>query len=251
MQTSLKDHFEEKTDFADHYLEDLEKKYNWHEEVLPYAHLHKRFMFRLAIDERKYVQPVLSEGEFEFRKAPDVVDNFFHHGKPKYLGEYVEYWIMYFSTEGRYRCNTNKVMRKYKKKRDHLEWMGWSAALKHSTAADWEVVHHEAVYSEIIAITEHCNAVLSCLLKRMRRTNIKTAYSKCAFQNLQNLPEFVPFQQNRTSEHKQFRWYFEATKKGGNSGLNPAAQKLRLPKQSVHRMLVEFDEWLPALRSRH
>ena len=96
MQTSLKDHFEEKTEFADHYLEDLEKKYNWHEEVLPYAHLHKRFMFRLAIDERKYVP----EGEFEFRKAPDVVDNFFHHGKPKYLGEYVEYWIMYFSTEG-------------------------------------------------------------------------------------------------------------------------------------------------------
>ena len=86
MQTLLSDHFEEKTDFADHYLEDLEKKYNWHEEVLPYAHLHKRFMFRLAIDERKYVQPVLSEGEFEFRKGPDVVDNFFHHGKPKYLG---------------------------------------------------------------------------------------------------------------------------------------------------------------------
>ena len=63
-QTSIRDHFvepdEEKqpggvpTEFAEHYLEELEIKYNWNEETLPYAYLFKLYMYRLARDERRY-----------------------------------------------------------------------------------------------------------------------------------------------------------------------------------------------------
>jgi len=65
-QTMLTDHFdqdEEKTavkvqvereGFAEHFLDELEEKYNWHQDVIPWSHLHKYHMFRLALDEKRF-----------------------------------------------------------------------------------------------------------------------------------------------------------------------------------------------------
>jgi len=238
--------------FSDHFLDELTKKYNWCEEVYPYAHLHKYYMYKLALDERSFVPPVFSKEPFEFRDSVEIVDNFFHKGKPntKYLGEYVEQWILFFVTEGQFRCNHNKVLREFGKNRDNTNWLVWSTTLAQSTAANWRLVHSDMMYNQIIDITDTCNAVLSRLLKRLRRVPLTGAYLRAMFTNLQNLPEFVPFQQNRTHMHKEFRWYFERLKKGGNSGYHKAAKPVRLSKHSVHAMLVEYDEWLPSLRKR-
>ena len=263
-QTMLTDHFdqdEEKTavkvqvereGFAEHFLDELEEKYNWHQDVIPWSHLHKYHMFRLALDEKRFFSPTLISAPFEFRDVTEIVDDFFYKKKPngKFLGQYVEYWILYFVTEGRYRSNHNKVTKVFTKKRGDLNWMTWSTVLKNAPASDWENVHPDQAYNRIIEITDVCNAVLAVIRRRLRRTTLNTDYRKSIYTNLQNLPEFCPFQQNRTPGHRQFRWYFEQRKKGGNSGLHKRYKAEKMPKHSVHGMLREYNEWVPKIRKR-
>jgi hypothetical protein len=239
--------------FAEHFLDELEQKYNWHEEVLPYAHLYKYSMYKHAINEKRVRIPKLPNNPFfEFPSTVDVVEEFFHKGKPisNYLGQYIEQWILFFVTEGRYRSNANQGLFMYAKERGDLNWMTWSTVLQQSSPADWTSIHDDIKYNAFIQITEQCNAVLSRLMKRLRRTKIHTNYRKVVFTNLQNLPEFVPFQQNRNNLHKQFRWYFQPVKKGGNAGYKKAAKAERFPKPSIQAMLKEYGEWLPSFRKR-
>jgi hypothetical protein len=243
----------DKEGFAEHFLDQLEVKYNWHEEVFPYAHLYKYNMYKHAINEKPVRIPVLPNTPFfEFRSTVDVVEELFHKGKPmpNYLGQYVEQWILFFVTEGRYRSNANQALFMYEKERGDLNWMTWCTVLQQSSPSDWTSVHPDLKYNIFIQITDQCNAVLSRLLKRLRRTKIHTNYRKVVFTNLQNLPEFVPFQQNRNNQHKQFRWYFQRMKKGGNAGYKKAAKSERFPKPSIHAMLKEYGEWLPSFRRR-
>ena len=265
MQTRLTDHFdqdEEKTavelkikqeGFADHFLDELERKFNWHEDTIPWSHLHKYHMYCQALAEKQFMYPELVSAPFEFRDVGDIVEDFFHSTKPKgkFLGQYVEYWILYFVTEGRYRTNHNKVTRVFKHTRGDLKWMLWSTILKNSPVSAWETVHCDRSYNLILEITEMCNAVLAAIRRRLRRTTLNTNYRKSLYTNLQNLPEFCPFQNNRTPGHKQFRWYFEQRKKGGNGGLHKKPKAERFPKHSVHGMLREYYEWMPKIRKHN
>jgi hypothetical protein len=242
-----------KTEFSEHFLDQLEEKYNWHAEVFPYAHLFKYNMYKHAINEKRLVLPALSESPFEFKNTVDIVNRFFHKGKPiiNYLGQYVEQWILFFVTEGRYRSNNNRTLFVYNKERGGIGWLTWSTVLEQSSPTDWTNIHEDLKYNIFIDITDQCNAVLTRLMKRLRRTNIHNAYRKSIFANLQNLPEFVPFQQNRNNLHKQFMWYFEPLKKGGNQGYKRSAKAERFPKPSIHAMLKEYGEWLPSFRKRN
>ena len=120
--------------------------------------------------------------------------------------------------------------------------------MKYSAGNEWKQLSDDASYAVILEITELCNDVQELLLRRMRRSNIKTKLRKEIFQNLQNQPEFVPFQQNRTHDHKNFRHYKQRRKKDGNQpGEHPAAKPNRLQLPSVHKMLTEYHRWLPRM----
>jgi len=246
-------HKVEKEGFAEHFLDDLAQKYNWHEEVYPYAHMYKYNMYKHAINEKPVRIPQLPSTQlFEFRSTMDIVEFFFHKGKLllNRFGPHVEEWIVFLVTEGRYRSNANQNLFRYEKERGNRDWLTWCTVLQQSPPSDWTNLHPDIKYNTVINITDQCNAVLSRLLKRLRRTEINTDYRKVVFTNLQNLPEFVPFQSNRNPTHKQFKWYFERRKKGGNCGYNKPAKSQRYPKPSVQAMLREYGEWLPSFRKK-
>ena len=183
--------------------------------------------------------------EFECRPVEEMVEEFFRNNRPvmKYIGQFMDYWILWCVTEGRFRCDHNKAMYVLQGTRpSDWNWMQWAASLKFSQ--NW-VLHPFDSYETILAITERCNALLSAILTRVNQLNPQSDVMRNVISNCQNMPEFVPFQTNRGHEHKQFRWKFVGTKPGGSKPRNKAAPSLRLDKHSVHRLLMSLHGWLP------
>ena len=214
---------------------------------MPWSQLHKRNMYNHAIKEKVWVPPPLENHSGDlFKSIPRIVESFFSRSNPKlsYLGHYVEYWVYTFTTDMCFRCDHNNVMKIFKYARGDIPYPVWATLLKNSSADDWVYVPSERGYKYFIKITTQCNDVYNVLMLRLRRLDLTGPYTENVFNNLQRLPDFVPFQQNRKLAHTEYRVRFQARKRGGNGGYLPSAKTIRLPKPSIQQMMCEFDDWL-------
>ena len=241
-------------------LDILAKK--WGDAKIPWDSLWKYHMYKLGLHRKRLYLPADLPVEtdltvvtafFSLTTTLEVVEEFFKNGKPlwiPHLGMYVDYWILYYVTQGRCRSDHNKKTRIFKHVKGDMSWISWSTLLKNSKPSDWVILPDCDVFSLICNIADKCNNVLCLLRRRTQSIDRKTAVSRASFSNLNTHPEFVPFQNNRNRDHVQFRWKYQAKKLGGNQGLSTPAKPLGLAKQSVHFMLREFHEWLPSLRAK-
>ena len=224
-------------------------------EKIPWKHLAFYHEYKLAKKRQRLALPKdLIESEFQRRQTAVVVDEFFRDGKPMlmmpHLGQMVDYWIFYFVTDGRIRSDHNKKTRIFKFERGGINYVTWATILKRSEGKDWLPVDEAKAYPLICGITEACNDVLSEIRRKLQGLQIKGDCKRNQFQNLNNHPEFVPFQQNRTYDHKRFVWRYQPRKIGGNGGRYPPGRPTRLEKNSIHKMTMELHEWLPNFRAK-
>ena len=63
--------------------------------------------------------------------------------------------------------------------------------------------------------------------------------------NLLEHPEFVPFQNNQSFDHKKFYWKKQGAPQGGNNKPLKPEKPDRLQKPSIHKMMLTLDRWLP------
>jgi len=225
---------------------------------IPWDNMWKYHLYKLAEKRRYmclrvYLPAELQPHGFEIPTISSIVDEFFKNKKPLYLphlGQYVDYWIFYFVTSGRIRSDHNKKTRRFNYPRGDMGWVVWSSILKNSNPSDWTLVEDEDVYPLICSISDTCNAVLTAIRRQLQGIQANTACAQVSGCNLNHHPEFVPFQQNRGGQHKQFRWKFQRLKRGGNAGFKAPHAPLILPKHSIHQMMRELHEWLPSLRTR-
>ena len=247
----------EKTD------EELDQLANrWGDAKIPWDSLWKYHMYKLGLHRKRLYLPadlpVVTDLDaitsfFSTITTDDVVEEFFKNERPlwiPHLGWYVDYWIFYYVTQGRCRSDHNKKTRIFKHAKGRMSWISWSTLLKNSKPSDWVIVSDDNVFSLICQIADKCNNVLCILRRKLQSIDRKTAFARASFSNLNNHPEFVPFQNNRNRDHIQFKWKFQARNKGGNQGLAIPPKPLGLAKPSVHFMMREYHEWLPSLRAK-
>ena len=223
---------------------------------IPWDHLNKYFVYRSALSQKHIIEPKMSEPEniLELPDCHDIIDSFFVDGKPRFLpslGQFVDYWIVWKATEGRFRSDHNKKMKVFRfAKPGGMSNLRWAHSLKSSKPSDWITVTDPEKYETFIKICDACNNVLCGIRRRLQDLEITTNSGKTCFANLNQHPEFVPFQNNRTRDHQKYSWKFQARKLGGNQGYEDSAKPLTIAKQSVHFILREFHEWLPSFRRR-
>ena len=225
----------------------------YQQEKIPWAHLSLFHDYKLALKRRRMHLPSdLTKSDFEIPAVQEVVERFFRNGKPigNFLGQYVDFWIFFFVTDGRVRSDHNKKTRVFDFERGNLSPVTWSSVLKHSKGADWGAVQQDDVYPLVLEINDACNDVLASIRRRCAKFPLKNAYFRATWENLTNHPEFVPFQNNKRYEHKNFRWRFQAHQLGGNCGKGEPQKAQLFDKQSVHFMLRDLHEWLPCLREK-
>ena len=222
----------------------------------PWDYLSKYFRYRLALQQKRFVIPEMKESEdvLQLEECSDVVDQFFPNGKPCLLpmmGKYVDYWIIFLVTEGRFRSDHNKKMKYYKFERPlTMSLIRWSETLCRSQPKDWVKVPEEDTYKLFKQITENSQDILIRIRSKFQHCDIKSNSEKVCFDNLNRHPEIVPFQNNRNGEHQKYLWKFQAREKGGNGGYHKPSRPICISKQSVHFILREFHEWLPSIRRR-
>ena len=223
-------------------------------EKIPWISMSLFHKYKLAEKRKRMRLPLefLTQSEFEIPAVQEVVERFFRNGKPigNFLGQYVDFWIFFFVTDGRVRSDHNKKTRIFTFERGDLSPVTWSSVLKNSCNVSWDVVRHDDVYPLVLKINDACNDVLTSIRRRIRQLPIKNAFFRATCENLTNHPEFVPFQNNRQYEHKNFRWRFQAHSLGGNCGKCAPPKSQLLNKQSVHFMMRDLHEWLPCLRNK-
>ena len=224
---------------------------------IPWDHLNKYYRYRRALECKPIVKTTLSEAEspHDLPEVDDAVDSFFKSDcRPRWLprtGQFVDYWIFWAITQGRFRADHNKKLKVFRYCRPpHITELRWAQLLKDSEAADWVQVPDNDSYDIFLQITDACNNVLTGIRRRLRDTEITTNSGRVCFYNLNRHPEFVPFQNNRTRDHQKYFWKFQPKNKGGNQGYEEPAKPLCIPKQSVHFLMRELHEWLPSFRRR-
>jgi hypothetical protein len=223
---------------------------------IPWDHLAKYYRYRLALGQKTFVAPELTEPQdlYDFPDNKDIVDRFFCDGNPRLLprmGMFVDYWVLWEVTLGRFRSDHNKKMKVFKfEKPETVSMLRWAETLKQSKPSDWLPVPDDVKYDTFITITDMCNDVLSRIRRRLQETEITTNSARACFENMNRHPEFVPFQNNRTRDHQKFMWRYQAKRLGGNQGYGEPAKSLCIAKQSVHFILREIHEWLPSIRRR-
>ena len=220
----------------------------------------KHFRYKLALKRRRFIKPELRKAEkvkqLELPDEHDIADTFFYDGKPCLLprmGKYVDYWIFWAVTQGRFRCNHNKIVKMFKyKKPDNVSMLRWAEILKRSTPDEWDTLNDDSEkYALFISITDICNHVLIAIQRKLGDCELNTASRRLCYQNLNRHPEFVPYQSNRTPAHKQYTWKYQPVKLGGNQGYSVPSRPDRVAKVSVHSMMRELNTWLPCLRKRN
>ena len=223
---------------------------------LPWDYMSKYYRYKLAMVRRAFIKPKLKEAENRL-ELPDehvISENFFYKNNPCLLprmGKFVDYWIFWEVTQGRFRCNHNKVVKVYKyEKTNDISMLRWAEILKRSTADDWQTLNETEKYGLFLSITDTCNNVLIAIQRRLGDCELDTCSRRVCYQNLNRHPEFVPFQSNRTPAHKQYSWKYQAKKLGGNQGYTEPSRSDRVPKVSIHSMMREINTWLPSLRTR-
>jgi hypothetical protein len=236
----------------------------WGTAKIPWDTLSKYHLYQLGLHRKRMYLPAdlpevvnmntdLLTSFFSVTTADEIVEEFFKNGRPlwvPHLGWYADYWVFWYVTHGRIRSDHNKKTRVFKHTKGDMSWITWSSVLKNSKPSDWIIINDDTVFQLICQVADRCNNVLCILRRNLQAIELNTAAARASFTNLNTHPEFVPFQQNRTRDHTQFRWKFQAKKKGGNQGFAAPAFPLGLAKQSVHFMMRELHEWLPSLRAK-
>ena len=166
-------------------------------------------------------------------------DRFFQGPK---LQHYVDKYIFWWVTSGKYRADKNKRVWVWKGTPPHILNLADPDTRKMWTSVDDS-------YDIIIAITEECNTTLDRLRETLERRiqNKPNIASRNALKtwalNLLDHPEFVPYPNNRDRQHKEYKWRFAAPPKMSGKRRKTAAP-LRVVKQSVARMLRDYHYWL-------
>ena len=176
------------------------------------------------------------------------------NGRPRWLprtGQFVDYWIFWTVTDGRFRADHNKKIKVFRYYRPpEITELRWAHLLKTSEPSDWVKIPDGDAYELFVKITNACNNVMTGIRRRLHDHEIVSNSGSVCFHNLNRHPEFVPFQNNRTRDHQKYFWRFQPKKKGGNQGLEEPAKPLCIAKMSVHQIMRELHEWLPSFRRR-
>ena len=183
---------------------------------------------------------------FEFKPLPMevmVAEFFTESGKPRLLrlGKHVEKWLVWVVTQGFYRMDQNKKMFTFK---------GVNPTILHFKCSKgfWDRVDPPFENFPILRdITEACNRLYARLLAKLSRYDSKSPFYKAVLQNLVCFPELVMFQTYRDKSHKHYQWKHQPAPLGGNMMSKPE-KHIELKKHSVHRILQDFHDWLPAIK---
>ena len=180
--------------------------------------------------------------EFKIRPTPEMVADFFDGNKIIWarLIQNADRWILWSVTQGRLRMNRNKQMFMFTGDQTDI------LRLKFGSENSWEQVYEN--WGVIADVTAACNELYAALERKID-SRAKTRSARQKVENFKNMPEFVQFQSHRSPYHKkqQSRWAFIGKKKGGNQGYEKPDKPEPNGKHSVHRMLVNYNSWLPDL----
>ena len=211
--------------------------------------------YRNAVAGKQHVTPRLNLAKKTLNDlAHNASDSFFNEDKPKLLpsmGMNIDYFIVWYATDGRFRCDHNKKMRVFKYERpDHISELLWSEVLRTAPRTDWILCEDHEVHENLTAISDYCNEILCQVRRRLQQYGPKTNSGQVCLKNLNTHPEFVPYQSNRTRDHRYYKYHFMGKLQGGNNGRGKPADPVTIAKNSIHSILKEYNEWLPSMRKR-
>ena len=195
--------------------------------------------------------PKRTDADFwsEFTPLPtDILlrEFFTDTGKPRLgrLGQHFDKWLVWCVTGGRYRMDQKKKMWVFK---------GMEPSILHllQSKGHWERVNQCCEGFPILSdITDECNRAYAAILRKLSQHEGKqTKYFKCIYHNLICHPHMVMFQSYLKPDHKQYRWHFLPEPCGGNK-TGKTAKPLRLRKNSVHWILMNYHLWLPEITQK-
>ena len=182
---------------------------------------------------------------FEPRTMKRMLADFFSDkGIPKFFrtARYADRWIVWAVTEGRFRSNREKQVFVYQGRDADI------IQLKHYSQNMWTKVPECEGFQIIAAITDRCNMLYDEILRAMGRHGCRSKGLKNNLENFMYMGEFVQFQTHRGPKHKMRRWSYQPMGRGGNQKDIPRAKSIPHPQHSVHRLLMQYHEWLPTTR---
>ena len=183
--------------------------------------------------------------DFKELEMDIMVSEFFTEktGKPRFhrLAQNVDKWLVWAVTQGFYRMDKFKNIYVFKGVNPTILDL-------HDSKGWWDNASSPQDNFPILRdITDAVNRLYAAVLCRLSRIEPRTKSLTCLLQNLINLPEFVMFQSYRGHDHKQFLWRYQPGPKRG-SKTPTAAKPVRIPKHSVHWILMNYHLWLPQIK---